>query len=159
MGARKLNDVVLDVIEAIKQGAVVNKRRTAVERWDEIDADGQYLAGIEGLVARIDAKARQVRLTSQQRASEAQAALPFALPVAVSMDIEGHTILATRGLSRGEFLRAIRIREQQNTNDSQALREWRTALQQADRIWARHPDWTFGQCLDAILDASVPTAA
>ncbi len=159
MGARRLNDVVLDVIEAIRHGAVVNKRQTAVEHWDEIDADGQYLAGIEGLVARIDAKARQVRLTSQRQASEAQPALPFALPVAVSMDIEGHTILATRGLTRSEFLRAIEIREQQIANDSQALREWRSALHQADRIWSRHPDWTFGQCLDAILDAGIPNAA
>lgn len=159
MGARKLNDVVLDVIESIRQGAVVNKRQTAVERWDEIDADGQYLAGIEGFVARIEAKARQLRLTARQHTSEAQPALPFALPVAVSMDIEGHTILATRGLSRGEFLRAIEIREQQIANDSQALREWRAALQQAERIWSRHPDWTFGQCLDAIMATSARTAA
>ena len=159
MGARKLNDVVLDVIQAIKHGAIVNKRQTAVARWDEIDAEGQYLAGIEGFVARIDAKARQLRLTSRQRTSDAQPALPFALPMAVSMDIEGHTILATRGLSRGEFLRAIEIREQQIANDTLALREWRAALQQADRIWARHPDWSFGQCLDAIFDASAQAAA
>lgn len=159
MGERKLNDVVLDVIEAIRHGAVINKRRTAVERWDEIDADGQYLAGIEGFVARIETKARQLRLTSRQHASDAQPPLPFALPVAVSMDIEGHTILATRGLSRGEFLRAIEIREQQIANDNQALREWRSALRQADRIWARHPDWSFGQCLDAIVAASTRAAA
>jgi len=159
MGTRRLNDVVLDVIDAVKRGAVIDKRQAAVERWDEIDAEGQYLAGIEGLVARIEAKGRQVRLTSRQHTSEAQPTLPFELPVAVSMDLEGHTIRATRSLTRDEFLRAIEIREQQIANDQQALREWRIALQQADRFWAHHPDWTFGRCLDAIIEPSTADAA
>ena len=151
MGDRRLNDVVFDVIEAVRQGAVLNKRQAAVDRWDEIDAEGQYLAGIEGFIARIDAKARQTRVQTAHRAGDDQPPLPFALPAAVSMDLEGQTLRATRGLSRAEFVRAIEIRRQQIAQDSAALREWRMALQQADSFWARHPDWSFGQCLDAIM--------
>jgi len=159
MGSKRLSDVVAEIVDAVLRDEVINKRQAAVERWDAIDPDGQYIAGIEGLVARIEAKARQVHLTSRQRTTEAQPTLPFALPAAVSMDLEGHTIRATRSLTRDEFMRAIEIREQQIANDSQALREWRTAMRLADRIWARHLDWSFGRCLDAILDARTPTAA
>jgi len=55
--------------------------------------------------------------------------------------------------------RAIEIRRQQIAHDSAALREWRNALRQADRFWADHPDWSFGQCLDAILAAGARAAA
>ena len=57
----------------------------------------------------------------------------------------------TRQLSRAGFERAIEIRQLQVANDQHALREWRNALRQADRFWAANPDWTFGDCLDAIL--------
>ncbi|NOX41678.1 MAG: hypothetical protein GXP05_14580 [Alphaproteobacteria bacterium] len=41
----------------------------------------------------------------------------------------------------------------QDYNHKPTMREWRQALRQADRFWADHPDWSFGQCLDAILVA------
>ena len=77
--------------------------------------------------------------------------LPFQLPAAVAMDLEGTMLIATRVLSRAEFVRAIQIRGQQIANDRKALREWQQALKAADRFWAEHPDWSFGECLDAIL--------
>ena len=67
------------------------------------------------------------------------------------MDIDGTTLVATRQLSREGFERAIEIRRLQIANDQHALREWRNALRQADRFWAANPDWSFGDCLDAIL--------
>ena len=70
------------------------------------------------------------------------------------MDLEGTTLVATRTLSREGFERAIEIRRQQIAHDRRALREWQQALNQADRFWTRHPDWSFGQCLDAILGAT-----
>ena len=67
---------------------------------------------------------------------------------------------ATRVLSRVEFVRAIQIRGQQITHDRKALREWQQALNAADRFWEMHPEWSFGQCLEAILhSAGVSTTA
>jgi hypothetical protein len=61
---------------------------------------------------------------------------------------------ATRALTRAEFVRAIEIRGQQIASDRKALREWQDALTATDRFWTKHPDWRFGQCLDAILAAN-----
>ena len=61
---------------------------------------------------------------------------------------------ATRAMMRAKFVRAIEIRGQQIANDREALREWQLALTAADRLWTEHPDWSFGQCLDAIHAAN-----
>ena len=151
MGHMRLNDVVAEIIGDVMAGHAVNKRQAAVNRWDDIDADGQYLAGIDGVVSRIDTRARRLKLKAEKSSAYTQAALPFQLPAAVAMDIDGTTLIATRQLSRAGFERAIEIRQLQVANDQHALREWRNALRQADRFWAANPDWTFGDCLDAIL--------
>lgn len=158
MGHMRLNDVVAEIIGDVMAGHAVNKRQAAVKRWDDIDADGQYLAGIDGVVTRIDQRARSLKLKAEKSAAPAQAALPFHLPAAVAMDIDGTSLVATRQLSRAGFERAIEIRQLQIANDQRALREWRTALRQADQFWAANPDWTFGQCLDAILTQGAETA-
>lgn len=159
MGQMRLNDVVAEIVGEVIAGRAINKRQAAVDRWDDIDADGRYLAGIDGVVARIDGRARAVRVRAEKSTGAAQAELPFQLPAAVAMDLERTTLVATRALSRTEFERAIEIRRQQIAHDSAALREWRNALRQADRFWADHPDWCFGQCLDAILAAGARVAA
>ena len=158
MGHMRLNDVVAEIIGDVMAGHAVNKRQAAVKRWDDIDADGQYLAGIDGVVTRIDQRARSLKLKAEKSAAPAQAALPFHLPAAVAMDIDGTSLVATRQLSRAGFERAIEIRQLQIANDQRALREWRTALRQADQFWAASPDWTFGQCLDAIFTQGAETA-
>lgn len=151
MGHMRLNDVVAEIIGDVMAGHAVNKRQAAVKRWDDIDADGQYLAGIDGVVTRIDQRARSLKLKAEKSTAPDQAALPFHLPAAVAMDLEGTSLVATRQLSRAGFERAIEIRQLQIANDQRALREWRNALRQADRFWANNPNWSFGDCLDAIL--------
>jgi hypothetical protein len=151
MGTMRLNDVVAEIVGDVIAGSTINKRQAAVDRWDDIDADGQYLAGIDGVVGRIDGRARALRVKAEKVADTAQAELPFQLPIAVAMDLDGTTLVATRSLSRKGFKRAIEIRRQQIAHDRRALREWQQALNQADRFWTQHPGWTFGQCLDAIL--------
>jgi hypothetical protein len=147
----RLNDVVAEIVGEVIAGRAINKRQAAVNRWDDIDADGQYLAGIDGVVTRIDTRARRLKLRAEQAAAPEQTELPFSLPAAVAMDLEGTTLVSTRQLTRAEFARAIEIRHQQIANDSAALREWREALRQADQFWAENPTWRFGDCLEAIL--------
>ena len=151
MGHMRLNDVVAEIVGTVIAGRAINKRQAAVNRWDDIDADGQYLAGIDGVVARIDTRARRLKLKAEQSSGPEQAALPFQLPAAVAMDIDGTTLVATRQLSREGFERAIAIRRLQIANDQHALREWRNALRQAGKFWEVNPGWSFGECLDAIL--------
>jgi len=151
MGHMRLNDVVAEIIGDVMAGHAVNKRQAAVKRWDDIDADGQYLAGIDGVVTRIDTRARRLKLRAEQAATPEQAELPFSLPAAVAMDLEGTTLMSTRQLTRTEFAQAIEIRYLQIANDSAALREWREALRQADQFWVDNPTWRFGDCLTAIL--------
>ena len=151
MGHMRLNDVVGEIVGEVIAGRAINKRQAAVNRWDDIDADGQYLAGIDGVVTRIDTRARRLKLRAEQAATPEQTELPFSLPAAVAMDLEGTTLVSTRQLTRAEFARAIEIRHQQIANDSAALREWREALRQADQFWAENPTWRFGDCLEAIL--------
>ena len=155
MGHMRLNDVVAEIIGDVMAGHAVNKRQAAVKRWDDIDADGQYLAGIDGVVTRIDTRARRLKLRAEQAATPEQAELPFSLPAAVAMDLEGTTLVSTRQLTRTEFAQAIEIRYLQIANDSAALREWREALRQADQFWVDNPTWRFGDCLTAILTQNV----
>ncbi|CUH59086.1 hypothetical protein [Thalassobacter stenotrophicus] len=151
MGHMRLNDVVAEIVGEVIAGRAINKRQAAVNRWDDIDADGQYLAGIDGVVTRIDTRARRLKLRAEQAVAPEQTELPFSLPAAVAMDLEGTTLVSTRQLTRAEFARAIEIRNQQIANDSAALREWREAMRQADQFWAENPTWRFGDCLEAIL--------
>lgn len=157
MGQKRLTDVVAEIVGDVIAGGAINKRAAATARWDDIDADGQYIAGIEGVVARIDSRARALKIKAEKSISLQQAQLPFQLPAAVAMDVDGMTLVATRGLSRAQFQRAIEIRQVQIAHDQHALREWRNALRQADQFWADNPDWSFGRCLDAILTHSVQT--
>ncbi len=151
MGSKRLSDVVTEIVDCVHAGEVINARQAAVEKWDDIDDDGQYLAGIEGLVARVNSKARSLSAVSAQKRSEAQQELPFRLPAVVAMDTDESVLMPTRGLSRNQFVRAIEIREKQIKDDQARLSEWKTALKAADRFWRRHPHWTFGECLDAIM--------
>lgn len=68
-----------------------------------------------------------------------------------SPGVEESALMPTRGLSRNQFIRAIEIREKQIKDDQARLSEWKSALKMADRFWKRNPEWTFGQCLDAIM--------
>ena len=150
MGSKRLNDVVNEIFDDILSGEVVNQKKAAVERWDEIDDDGQYMAGIDGLCARIADKCKSVKIRIKKHTS-AQSEMLFSLPQIVSMDLEERVLLPTRALSRNEFVRAIEIREKQIEDDKKAVREWKAALKVADRFWAVHPDWNFGQCMDAAM--------
>ena len=154
MGTMRLNDVVTDIVGEVLAGRSINKRQAAIDRWDDIDPDGQYLAGIDGVMVRIDRRARALQVKAERKADDGQPSLPFQLPAAVAMDLEGTRLMATRVLTRAEYVRAIQIRGQQIGNDRKALREWQDALQAADRFWATHTDWSFGQCLDAILQSA-----
>ena len=154
MGTMRLNDVVTDIVGEVLAGRSINKRQVAIDRWDDIDADGQYLAGIDGVMVRIDRRARALQVKAGRSHEDRQPALPFQLPAAVAMDLEGTMLMATRVLTRPEFVRAIEIRGQQIASDRKALREWQLALTAADRFWAAHPDWCFGQCLNAILQSA-----
>jgi len=82
MGTMRLNDVVAEVVGDVIAGRAINKRQAAVDRWDDIDADGQHLAGIDGVVGRIDGRARALRVKAEKVADAAQADLPFQLPAA-----------------------------------------------------------------------------
>lgn len=158
MSKKRLSDVVNGALEdMLAAGERRDPRSVAVEVWDDVDDDGQYMAGIEGLTARINKRSAQLKLVAEKAAAERQAPLPFDLPAMVSMDIDGHLLVPTRNLSRTEFARAISIREEQIANDRKSVKRWRDALKTADRIWKKHPEWTFGRCIDAIL--GVPEAA
>lgn len=39
----------------------------------------------------------------------------------------------------------------QIANDPHALREWRNVLRRVDQLWVENLDWSFDDCLDAIL--------
>lgn len=153
MGSKRLSDAVNEVFDAILAGEVVNQRKAAVEHWDDIDDDGQYLAGIEGFCSRISDKCKSVKLRIKKHTS-AQSEMLFSLPQVVSMDLEDKVLLPTRALSRNEFIRAIQIREKQIEDDKKAVREWKAALKVADRFWSIHPEWNFGQCMDAAMGKS-----
>lgn len=153
MGSKRLNDVVLEIIDLLKAGQSINVRQCVVDKWDEIDDDGVYLSSVDGVCAKVSSRARSLLSAAAKKRSEAQPDLPFRLPVAVAMDIEGIELKPTRNLNQAEFDRAIEIREKQIDDDKARLSEWRAARTAARKFWRQHPDWTFGQCLDAILGA------
>jgi len=154
----RLTDFVSEIVSDLDSGkTLVDIRGIVCARWSDIDSDGQYIAGIEGVTARIKDAAKKVTLRSISKIGDAQEELPFDIPGAVAMDIEGRQYRPTRDLSRDEFVRAIEIREQQIENDRRKVREWKAGLKAADRYWSKNPTWTFGQCLDAIMARKSPS--
>jgi hypothetical protein len=156
----RLSDVVNSILERALSGECINPRIEAVAHWDDIDPNGQYMAGIEGVIARLRKKTKEFRDSASARISTDQNELPFSLPSIVAMDLDGRELRATRTLRRDEFVRAIAIREEQIKADAAQVREWKKGLTTADPMWFVHPEWDFGMCLDAIaMSVAVPEFA
>ena len=108
MGHMRLNDVVGEIVGEVIAGRAINKRQAAVNRWDDIDADGQYLAGIDGVVTRIDhacpqseAQGGAIRGARSRRHCPSSCQLPW------PWISRARHLVATRQLSRAGFERAI----------------------------------------------------
>lgn len=151
MGSKRLSDAVSEIVEKAAAGEVVDTRQAVVSAWDDVDDDGQYLAGIEGMQARVHNKAKSFKLRTASKKSQAEPELPFNLPAVIALDEEGSMLLATRGLSREQFALAIKVRQKHISDAGSQLREWQRAFKAADLFWVKHPEWSFGMCLDAIL--------
>jgi hypothetical protein len=152
MSKKRLSDAVNEVFERILDGEKLDARTSATGIWDEIDADGQYMAGIEGVTSRIKAKCQSIRMKANI-SPERQEQLNLGLPIAVAMDVDGHRMAVTRDLAQEEVRRAIEIRKLNRDAIIAEIKKWEDAELACKPHWARHPKWTFGQCLDAVTRA------
>jgi hypothetical protein len=156
MGSKRLSESVAEVCERIFRGEVINKRVIARENIPDLDDESKVAMLETAYIIAIDQHVRSRTVaTSIMTAASGQIELPFLLPAAVAMDLDGRVMLATRNLSRDQFVRAIEIREQQIVADQAKVREWKNALKAADKFWRKHPQWTFGRCLDAVVGRAV----
>lgn len=151
MSKKRLSDAVGEVVERALTGESIDARVAATEIWDDIDADGQYMAGIEGVTARIRRKASSLRTSAAARLQEQKTQMAFDLPAAVPLDIDGHKLRPTRDLTQDEVRRAIEIRKANRDAIDVEIREWEAAERACAPHWMKNPRWTFGQCLDAII--------
>ena len=82
------------------------------------------------------------------------------LPGAVAVDDDETKVKLTLSLSRIEFRKAIDVRRKREKSIGEVASEMELAEKVAAPYWDRHPDWTFGQCIEqAEKDAETGEAA
>ena len=125
-------------------------RRIAPKVWEELDEESRATVGIAEIIRRMKQTAKTLTADAFAVTKSDQIELPFRLDGAVSMDLERRTIRLTESLTQLEFNRAIEIRKQQIAYDQAQLEEWISAGKLARPYWKKHPDWRFGDCVQAI---------
>ncbi|WP_374322870.1 hypothetical protein [Brevundimonas sp.] len=121
-------------------------------RVDLSDEDKAYFID-RGIYADAKAASTRGRAALKERAGRTQIALPFDLDHAYALDLDGRYVKNTVDMTRIEVRRAIEIRRGQIAADKARLTELENADRECAPHWDRHPDWTFGQALEAAVKA------
>lgn len=150
----QLSDAINKAVETAMSADGFDATVLAPKVWEDLDEESKKTVGIQELVRRLKAAADSMAKRAVKAMVSAQGELPFNLPGAVSMDLEGRKVKLTRNLSQHEFERAIGIRKKQLADDEAVLKEFEAANRAFRPHWTRNPSWTAGQCLDAIMTGS-----
>lgn len=145
----QISEIIHKAIDEAGEG--FDARVLAPRVWAQLDEESRMSIGLSEIVKRLKQAADSIWRAAERKEASAQAEMPFDLPGAVPMDVEGRRIRKTATLLQAEFRRAGDIRAAQIEADRKALREWRDAEAAASPYWRDHPDWTFGQCMDALI--------
>lgn len=155
----RLNDRISAAIEAARDetGRVDLHVAIGAVKPTLTDEDKERLID-DSLHRRAKTCATRGRAELKARASQSQADLPFELQAAYALDLDGRYVKQTIDLTRVEVRRLIQIREEQATADAVHLNELKRAEREAGPIWDAHPDWVFGQVLNAVVQRALKAA-
>lgn len=155
----QLSDAINRAVEEAMSKDGFDATVIAPDIWDGLDEQSRKQVGVQELIRRLKAAANSMAKRALIAMSAAQGELPFNLPGAVAMDVEGRKIKMTRSLLQHEFERAIAIRRKQLKDDEAVLEEFEAANRAFRPHWQQNPEWTAGQCLDAIMRSRTGRAA
>lgn len=146
----QLSDTINRVVQEALTKDGFEPRILAPKVWEELDDESRAQCGIAEIIRRMKQSAKSLTQNAFASVGSAQIEMPFRLDGAVAIDIDDRKIRLTESLQQAEFRRAIDIRRKQIKDDEAALQEWIVAERMATPYWAKHPKWTFGQCVTAI---------
>jgi hypothetical protein len=149
----RLNDLINEaiLIHTNADGALVPHEAVSAIK-PSLDDESRDVLVTEALTSRVTAAAKNSRTAIFKSAKNRNLELPFSdLHGAYPLDLEGRYVKRTESLLRAEMQRVISIREKQIVDDTKHLAELRAAFTAVEPIWDAHPDWTFGQCCNALL--------
>lgn len=126
-----------------------------------IGKEDRERTSIATIAKDLKAAANEIAKRAIRQQETAQMAFGFfKLPGAVALDLEGRKIKFTRSLTQIEFQRAARIRVDHHRASGEAIKEFDAAEEAVRPYWQKHPNWTFGECLDQLVkDKSKGAAA
>lgn len=153
----RLSDLINEAVgEALQAGEFIvhDVVKAVTPRLDDEDRDVLVL---EAVAARISAASKRTRKAILEGGpAETQSELFFGLPTAVAID--EHKIKLTRDLTAIDLRRVIKIRRAGIADDLKSVERWEAARDATAPILQAHPDWSFGEALDAAMAAASSAA-
>ena len=144
----RLSDLISEAVgDALRDGQVdVHEVAKAVEPRLEDDDRDTLIA--EALGARIKSMSTKTRKAIETAPAASQGELFFGLPPAVPLDDK---IKLTSELTRLDVERVIKVRRAGIADDLKSVERWEAARDATAPLLDEHPDWTFGQALNAAM--------
>ncbi|RVT80192.1 hypothetical protein EM858_04135 [Agrobacterium sp. CNPSo 2736] len=154
------SNIINETVEATMSGDGFNARTLAPAIYDKISREDRKRTSIATITKDLREAANNIAKSAIKARDDKQLGFNFLLlPGTVSVDDDGAKIKLTLSLSRLEFRKAVENRRKKESAIGEVAFEMETAEKVAAPYWDKHPDWTFGQCLEqAAKDAIKPTA-
>ena len=154
-----LSNTINQTVEAALSRDGFEPRKLAPVIWEQLDEESRASCGHAELIRRMKTAAKELTKDTLFEQLSEQAELPFVIDGAVSLGGEKRMIKRTSSLTKFEFGLALKDRKKQLKADTNALKSWTTASKSLAPYWEKHPDWTVGQCTEALAKEIASKAA
>ncbi|PSS67074.1 hypothetical protein C6558_03415 [Ensifer sp. NM-2] len=145
------SNIINKAVETAMSAEGFNARDLAPAVYAKISAADRKRTSIATITKDLRQAANDLQKSALKVRSDKQLGFSFlVLPGAVSVDDDGAKVKSTLALSRLEFRKAVELRRNKQSAIGEVADEMENAEAVAAPYWDAHPDWTFGQCLDAL---------
>ena len=127
-------------------------RSLAPKIWANLDEHTKQFCGCADLRRRLNDAARRIANKAFEEKVSKQPKLPFEVEGSVVVGEDQQNVKMIEALTEAEFDAAVEAKEKNHTSFGHSVSNWKEARDQAKRFWKKHPDWLFGDCLDAMFD-------
>lgn len=155
------SNIINKSVETAISGDGFDARALAPKVYEKISREDRKRTSIATITKDLREAANDFAKSAMKTHTERQMGFNFLkIPGAVSVDDDGSKVKLTLSLSRLEFRKSVERRRKKQSSIEEIADEMELAESVANPYWDKHPEWTFGQCLDqAARDQQVGDAA
>lgn len=155
------SNVINKFVESAISGEGFDARALAPHVYDKISRADRKRTSVATITRDLRESANDFAKTAMKTHTDRQMGFNFLkLPGAVAVDDDGSKVKLTLSLSRMQFKKSVQRRRDKQSAIGEVADEMELAEKVVEPYWDAHPDWTFGQCIDALeIDAAKGAAA